>query len=1186
MKILSIKLKNIHSLKGRHEINFLEGPLAKTGLFAIIGPTGSGKSTLLDAITLALFKCTPRSGNLSKSSIEKTGAIITRNTLEAFCEVDYESNGKTFRSRWEISRARTGNLREQHMSLSWMNELGAFTVFDIKPGEVPAKNAEIIGLNYDQFIKSILLSQGEFAKFLKSDAKDRSALLEKITGTEIYTRIGIMAFEKQKQEKAILERLQMQLGDIELLDEEDRKNLLAQIKELADKINREKTEADVLAKKIATKTQLEHNALELSKKTEALNRLLQKSKDYKSDEERLALHNKILPHKSNLDQVLNSEKQLGRMEKEKTGAEQNVSILKSEIEALEQQIKTHDEVLQKHQDSYKQLLPVLETVKTTDEKIKIENTKYEQSQKQHAGIFTEIFNESEILTAQISEQQNIADKLKRIATFLDDNPELAYLSADLPGIERQNKSIDTQKNSLIQKIKTSLFATRQDGDLPNSSRQILEMVEAEFKDVHLQMKSLKNEIGEKPVDQQQIIVDIDLLSKKSKDLSEMLRLSQHHQKMEEEKNTLLQRRDAVKKSLSEIEQSGEKLAQQRQITEKYLEELQARKEREALEAKYDDQRKKLEPETACPLCGSKQHPFVDNYQNTLNQTEELLKNQNSAFRQISKQLEDLRITLAKLETEIESNKNEYHKIISDLEQTLEAFENLSKKNGITTQITNSTAILAEHTQAESSIKKLKHHLDLVLKISKLKEAENALTLLVDEGSKLIGLEDELHQMLQPYSKYILHKTHIDKIIKILNLKLTHHKEALKQQTEFNEKAAITKSGIAAKQTRIKQLKQEQESLKEELDNLSANCRKLKEERTQLFGEKNPDTEDKNLTALIKTTEKNISECEKNLEIGKTKKSNFGREIKKLAQTIHEARTEINHLSTKLQPLLNQLKMQLPQDALNAMLTEEEAKGIQNKLSQLKAETDKTQQSLEDLNNAIAKLNAEDDKTVALPELERLKKELDETISAAHQETGTLKARLDQDAKNQQKFASLGEKINAQEKEYLRWEALNNLIGDARGAKFSKFAQQLTLIQLLTKANQHLQKLTDRYIVINENMGDNDELFVIDTYHGDEKRSVKTLSGGESFLVSLALALGLSDLAGNKTRIGSLFIDEGFGSLDQETLDTALSTLEKLQHETNRTIGIISHVEALKERITTQIELTKDAMGSSMLRIKS
>jgi len=168
MKIHHIHLKNINSLKGVHSVSLTEGPLAKTGLFAIIGPTGSGKSTLLDVITLALYNQTPRSGNLSKNVIEKNGAVITRNTNEAHCEVEYEANGKRYRSRWEIGRTRNGNLRDYEMFLHYQNDDGNFTTFDLKKSEIPAKNEELIGLNYPQFIKSILLSQGEFAQFLKA----------------------------------------------------------------------------------------------------------------------------------------------------------------------------------------------------------------------------------------------------------------------------------------------------------------------------------------------------------------------------------------------------------------------------------------------------------------------------------------------------------------------------------------------------------------------------------------------------------------------------------------------------------------------------------------------------------------------------------------------------------------------------------------------------------------------------------------------------------------------------------------------------------------------------------------------------------------------------------------------------------------------------------------------------------
>ena len=164
----------------------------------------------------------------------------------------------------------------------------------------------------------------------------------------------------------------------------------------------------------------------------------------------------------------------------------------------------------------------------------------------------------------------------------------------------------------------------------------------------------------------------------------------------------------------------------------------------------------------------------------------------------------------------------------------------------------------------------------------------------------------------------------------------------------------------------------------------------------------------------------------------------------------------------------------------------------------------------------------------------------------------------------------------------KWSDLNHIIGDATGNKFSNFAQGLTLQNLLVFTNKRLRHLTDRYLL---NMpGDNGSFRVIDQYQGNTERSVSTLSGGETFLLSLALALSLSDMASKNVALDSLFIDEGFGTLDQETLDIALNTLEALQTESQKTVGVISHVEALKERITVQIRLKKDAQGGSRLEI--
>jgi exonuclease SbcC len=173
-------------------------------------------------------------------------------------------------------------------------------------------------------------------------------------------------------------------------------------------------------------------------------------------------------------------------------------------------------------------------------------------------------------------------------------------------------------------------------------------------------------------------------------------------------------------------------------------------------------------------------------------------------------------------------------------------------------------------------------------------------------------------------------------------------------------------------------------------------------------------------------------------------------------------------------------------------------------------------------------------------------------------------------------------ITAQTETFNRWAQLNEVIGQADGKKFRTYAQGLTLQRLVTLANQHLEKLNGRYF-ISKQTGSDLELEIIDTYQADNRRSMFTLSGGESFLISLALALGLSDLAGRHAQIQSLFIDEGFGTLDEHSLDLALDTLENLQSG-GKTIGIISHVKALKERISVQIQVHKKSNGFSYLSL--
>ncbi|MEL6534394.1 MAG: AAA family ATPase, partial [Bacteroidota bacterium] len=205
MKIHRLTFKNINSLRGQHAIDFDQLPLRNAGLFAITGPTGAGKTTLLDVISLAIYNRIPRLGSaISKGLIQKTGLILTENTSEAWAEVEFSGRRGRYISRWSIAKARTGSLKDHEMEVF---DCQAQQLIDLKKSEVPGKNEQLIGLNYDQFIRSMLLAQGEFARFLKSDKNERGKLLEKITGSEIYRLIGRKAFEKNKEFGQELERL-------------------------------------------------------------------------------------------------------------------------------------------------------------------------------------------------------------------------------------------------------------------------------------------------------------------------------------------------------------------------------------------------------------------------------------------------------------------------------------------------------------------------------------------------------------------------------------------------------------------------------------------------------------------------------------------------------------------------------------------------------------------------------------------------------------------------------------------------------------------------------------------------------------------------------------------------------------------------------------------------------------------
>lgn len=608
-------------------------------------------------------------------------------------------------------------------------------------------------------------------------------------------------------------------------------------------------------------------------------------------------------------------------------------------------------------------------------------------------------------------------------------------------------------------------------------------------------------------------------------------------KLEEASKQCGLKKQELEASVKQLQQDKDSLG--RLLGDKLLREYHAEKDHLLREMAFirrieelEDLRAKLEDDKPCPLCGSTAHPFAEG---NIPVPDKIEKKIETLTKLIGK-ADELESAIKKLELA----ETVARKILNDSEK-LETDAANDKK------------------AAEKSLSELKDT------FTKLRTGFDELKLAVSGKLHQLGITE-------------IRESEAEALLKSLKSRLKTWQEQAKQKTDIEKQITDINSQVksldAVIDIQVNALTEKLEKLEQQKKELAAGA----EGRKKLYGDKMPDAEDTRLNKGITDAEKAEKKArDLNTEL-QLKLTTATTHIDSLKKHIEQRKAELKTAETNFSAVLTPAGFADEKSFLEARLSHEEWESLSSRSKELNdAETElKAKQKDRDTRLATELSKKLTDKT--LEELQPQFKEFEDVLKELRDVIAGLKHKLNENAADKERIKEKQSAIEAQKKESHRWEKLHALIGSADGKKYRNFAQGLTFELMVSHANRQLEKMTDRYLLIRDEQQPL-ELNVVDNYQAGEIRSTKNLSGGESFIVSLALALGLSKMASRKVRVDSLFLDEGFGTLDEEALETALEALSGLQ-QGGKLIGIISHVSAMKERISTQINITPVSGGRS------
>ncbi|MCG8470373.1 MAG: hypothetical protein MI742_00765 [Desulfobacterales bacterium] len=1148
MKILSLTFQNLNSLasSGPITIDFEGSVLDEAGLFAITGPTGAGKTTILDAITLALF------GKAARYDTEKPENMMSRGTGFCFAETRFSSEKGEFTARWDLSRARKkpdGKIQTPKRQLS--DHQGAILAHKIR--EVDVKVVELTGLDYNRFLRSVLLAQGRFREFLDADTKDRGDLLERITGTEIYSRLSVLAHEAAREKEEALFDAKRSMEMLSCLSENERSELKVQIEAFLPRIEN----ISIAFKERENR----YSLFEATQKAEeAQQRLILEKEELKRAEENFN------PEKERLNQ----EAQASPLEKplmlwQESGAQKKECL--SEKEAVEKAV-----VIAKT-NALEALLSALASCQREEEEKTLRQAK------------------------DILKRDGLSKEIERLASWQKENPSDGSLEEALHGIRAAISAWEKRAQELASA-----------GQAKALTENYIQVKAFEKEDAARKCKAIQQEVNlakealskiaskrETLLDSETLLRQKEGLEKRVRQLDEGLKLAQEIQKSTSSLKALALQKTHLDREIEEGDEAFQKREESLFHKKKELE-LQEIALRQALVIEsLKEKRARLLPGERCPLCGSKNHPYAqkddlpssNDLQPACNNLKEAIVSHEKALSLKREELAKKREKLGQLVTESrflkESSQKYAHnmgKLSDELDfilsaENISAIEAKEKTEQEALSLTHARlkhveTLEAQKGEAEATLLKVK------ARLASSEASQNELERFLHEENKQLSFqitqEEKARQaheekwqavarLFHPWGFENLNSKDVRDALTLLEKRDKKWRDALKQRGEFEAEAARINAKIEALSEEIARLLDEKMGWQEKLKPFS-DCKLQEKPKKDCLNEAQRRDEAEAAIASLHSQKARLDSLSSQLNVAFQKEKERHKDL--LEQLAHTPFATIDAL----------MAARLSTEQKERLIKKEE--GLKERGISLKTRAEENQKELEKLKK-LNPPNTQEAENLLL-EIQTLKKERDSALK----EMGETQAKLDADTAIRKQQAEKLKEVERLKKEASPWLLLKELIGSADGSKFSRFAQGLTLGQLVGLANQHLTKLNPRYAI--QRVPHKDlELEIVDRYQADAIRPMRSLSGGESFLVSLALALGLSEMAGEKTRIQSLFIDEGFGSLDAETLDTALAALEKLR-SSDRIVGVISHVELLKNRIGAQIEVFRKADGHSGLRV--